>query len=230
MPRSRSRSPPRRQRSPPPATRDRDREDFRNRDRRRDSPPRRRDSDRERERDRRPDRDYYKDDRDRGARSRRDDDRGGRERGRGFDDRPRDRRSPPRNGDDRALVRRERSKSQPEDEEEKQPSLEPNFKPSGLLAAATKTIQHADGTSTVLKYHEPPEARKPVQGWRLYVFKGSDQIGAQLCLRRQLYTYAKCCRLVAHPPTKRVPHRARPWCTYRQPISASCIAELVYRS
>jgi len=30
----------------------------------------------------------------------------------------------------------------------------------------------------VLKYHEPPEARKPPakDGWRLYVFKGSDLI------------------------------------------------------
>lgn len=29
-----------------------------------------------------------------------------------------------------------------------------------------------------LKYHEPPEARKPVVNWRLYVFKGSEQVGA----------------------------------------------------
>ena len=54
----------------------------------------------------------------------------------------------------------------------------PNFKPSGLLAAETKTIKHGDGTSTVLKYHEPPEARKPSSGWRLYVFKGAEQVGA----------------------------------------------------
>ncbi|KAH0832059.1 hypothetical protein J3R83DRAFT_12967 [Lanmaoa asiatica] len=51
----------------------------------------------------------------------------------------------------------------------------PNFNPSGLLAAATNTIKAADGTSTVLKYNEPPEARKPTLGWRLYVFKGSEQ-------------------------------------------------------
>jgi hypothetical protein len=38
-------------------------------------------------------------------------------------------------------------------------------------------VQHADGTSTVLKYHEPPEARKPLVRWRLYVFKGSEQVG-----------------------------------------------------
>ncbi|EIW59241.1 SMAD/FHA domain-containing protein [Trametes versicolor FP-101664 SS1] len=52
----------------------------------------------------------------------------------------------------------------------------PNFAPSGLLAAETKTVQRADGTNTVLKYHEPPEARKPVVGWRLYVFKGKEQV------------------------------------------------------
>jgi smad nuclear-interacting protein 1 len=28
-----------------------------------------------------------------------------------------------------------------------------------------------------MKYHEPPEARKPVQNWRLYVFKGDEQVG-----------------------------------------------------
>lgn len=53
----------------------------------------------------------------------------------------------------------------------------PNFAPSGLLAAETNTVKAVDGTSTVLKYNEPPEARKPVLGWRLYVFRGSEQLG-----------------------------------------------------
>ena len=56
----------------------------------------------------------------------------------------------------------------------------PNFAPSGLLAAATNTVKKADGTSTLLKYNEPPEARKPLVGWRLYVFKGDEQVGEQL--------------------------------------------------
>jgi hypothetical protein len=38
-------------------------------------------------------------------------------------------------------------------------------------------VKHANGDSTVLKYNEPPEARKPVLGWRLYVFKGTEQVG-----------------------------------------------------
>ncbi|KAF7314505.1 FHA domain-containing protein [Mycena kentingensis (nom. inval.)] len=52
----------------------------------------------------------------------------------------------------------------------------PDFKASGLLAAETNTVRAANGDSTVLKYNEPPEARKPVEGWRLYVFKGEEQV------------------------------------------------------
>jgi len=37
-------------------------------------------------------------------------------------------------------------------------------------------VKAVDGSSTVLKYNEPPEARKPFLGWRLYVFKGSEQV------------------------------------------------------
>lgn len=52
----------------------------------------------------------------------------------------------------------------------------PNFAPTGLLAAASNSIAQADGTSIVLKYHEPPEARKPPtkDEWKLFVFKGAD--------------------------------------------------------
>lgn len=76
----------------------------------------------------------------------------------------------PRSGSRASKSAHSRSKS-PEDK------AKPNFTPSGLLAAATKSIKHADGTTTVLKYHEPPEARKPTVGWRLYVFKGKEQVG-----------------------------------------------------
>lgn len=63
----------------------------------------------------------------------------------------------------------------------------PNFKPSGLLAAATNTVKVSDGTSTVLKYNEPPEARKPTLGWRLYVFKGKDQLDLLHINRQSAY-------------------------------------------
>ena len=66
----------------------------------------------------------------------------------------------------------------PEDKEKEKDKAKPNFGASGLLAAATNTVKKTDGTSTLLKYNEPPEARKPVVGWRLYVFKGSEQVGA----------------------------------------------------
>jgi smad nuclear-interacting protein 1 len=63
----------------------------------------------------------------------------------------------------------------------------PNFAPSGLLAAATKTVETSMGDSVLLKYHEPPEARKPKLGWRLYVFKGSEQVGE--------FTFARYCTI-----------------------------------
>ncbi|SPO22897.1 related to Smad nuclear interacting protein 1 [Ustilago trichophora] len=55
----------------------------------------------------------------------------------------------------------------------------PNFAPSGLLAAESNTVN-----GVALKYHEPPEARKPKSPWRLYCFKdGNEQevlhLGAQ---------------------------------------------------
>lgn len=59
----------------------------------------------------------------------------------------------------------------PQPEKEK-----PNFGNTGRLAAESNTIKSVEGQSIVLKYHEPPEARKPSQkdAWRMYVFKDSD--------------------------------------------------------
>ncbi|KAI6904148.1 PLP-dependent transferase [Hortaea werneckii] len=54
-----------------------------------------------------------------------------------------------------------------------QAKQKPNYKPTGLLAKEANTVA---GTAKVLKYHEPPEARKPPpkEQWRLYVFKKKD--------------------------------------------------------
>ena len=51
----------------------------------------------------------------------------------------------------------------------------PNFGTSGRLAAESNTIKTGNQT-IVLKYHEPPEARKPAakDAWRMYVFKGDE--------------------------------------------------------
>lgn len=62
----------------------------------------------------------------------------------------------------------------------------PNFAQTGLLAAASNQVTTADGTSITLKYHEPPEARKPPakDEWKLFVFKGSDIVDTiELSLR-----------------------------------------------
>jgi smad nuclear-interacting protein 1 len=68
------------------------------------------------------------------------------------------------------------------------PKEKPNYFPTGLLAAAANTVTLADGSTTTLKYHEPPEARKPPRRdqWRLYVFKDDNlfdmiDIGTRSC-------------------------------------------------
>jgi smad nuclear-interacting protein 1 len=86
-----------------------------------------------------------------------------------------DRRAPARRSASPSRARRSRSRSRSQSPREDK--AKPNFANSGLLAAETKTVQSADGTKTVLKYHEPPEARKPLVSWRLYVFKGQEQVG-----------------------------------------------------
>jgi len=68
-----------------------------------------------------------------------------------------------------------------------------------LLAAETNTVKAVDGSSTVLKYNEPPEARKPHQNWRLYVFKGSEQVELLHIHRQSAYLIGRD-RLVADIP------------------------------
>lgn len=48
----------------------------------------------------------------------------------------------------------------------------PDFQPSGLLAKESNQVN-----GTALKYHEPSEAKRPKKKWRLYVFKGGEEIG-----------------------------------------------------
>jgi len=63
-------------------------------------------------------------------------------------------------------------------EEPEKPVEKPNFGNTGLLAAASNTVTQANGSTVTLKYHEPPEARKPSPRdvWKLFVFKGADII------------------------------------------------------
>ncbi|KAK1922143.1 SMAD/FHA domain-containing protein [Papiliotrema laurentii] len=58
----------------------------------------------------------------------------------------------------------------------------PNFANSGLLAKETNTVKGVE-----LKYNEPPEARKPLKNWRLYVFKGKEQLDLIHIYRQSAY-------------------------------------------
>ncbi|KAK4889913.1 hypothetical protein LTR27_011336 [Elasticomyces elasticus] len=57
----------------------------------------------------------------------------------------------------------------------------PNFEPTGLLAKEANTVA---GTTTVLKYHEPPEGRKPSpkEQWRIVWLCGRDKKVTDLLL------------------------------------------------
>lgn len=62
----------------------------------------------------------------------------------------------------------------------------PNFKPTGLLAKEANTVA---GTTTVLKYHEPAEARKPPpkEQWRMYVFRKKDMVDTIYLFQRSCW-------------------------------------------
>jgi smad nuclear-interacting protein 1 len=64
----------------------------------------------------------------------------------------------------------------------------PNFSATGLLAKEVNTVA---GTKIVLKYHEPPEARKPPPShqWRLFVFKGEELVDT-------IHLYQRSCWLI----------------------------------
>ncbi|KAM0346897.1 hypothetical protein ACHAPU_005237 [Fusarium lateritium] len=61
-------------------------------------------------------------------------------------------------------------------EEPEKPKEKPNFGSTGVLAAASNSVEQADGSKVTLKYHEPSEARKPSPRdvWKLFIFKGQD--------------------------------------------------------
>ncbi len=63
-----------------------------------------------------------------------------------------------------------------------------NLGVSGALAAETNTFNNV-----LVKYSEPPEARKPRKKWRLYVFKGRGRPEKWL---RSSYSKALRTRLV----------------------------------
>ena len=80
--------------------------------------------------------------------------------------------------------------------EPKPPPIEPDFGVSGLLAAETNTVN-----GVTLVYTEPPEARKPVVRWRMYVFKSGELQGDPLYVHRQSYFLFGRERKVVDVPT-----------------------------
>eukprot|EP00128_Syssomonas_multiformis_P002819 Colp12_sorted_trinity150504_noHs@21738 len=200
-PRSRSRSPQRRDRSP---ERRRHRSRSGSRERQRRSPARedrrgegRRDRDREGERSRERERER---ERGRDAAPGRDERERGRERvDHGKGDRSdkkgnrRWRRDDEDEGQSSDIRKSEHERyGKPEDNDAKEsaseegPKEKPNFALSGKLAEATNTFE-----GITLKYTEPPEARKPTKHWRLYPFKGEEQLPIMHLHRQSAYLFGR---------------------------------------
>ncbi|KAG1150094.1 hypothetical protein G6F37_000374 [Rhizopus arrhizus] len=100
--------------------------------------------------------------------------------------------SPPhRSGQKRYQWGREEEEKKEEEPVEKE---QPNFGLSGKLAAETNTVKGVE-----LKYNEPPEAAKPKQKWRLYVFKGKEQVDLLHIHRQSSYLIGRD-RVVADIP------------------------------
>ncbi|KAG8759202.1 hypothetical protein FRC14_006449 [Serendipita sp. 396] len=94
---------------------------------------------------------------------------------------------------------RSRSRSLSSNERKAEERRKPNYGHSGLLAAATNTVQRADGSAAVLKYNEPPEARKPSEHWRLYEFKGQENTGILAISKQSAYTFGRDVAVVDIP-------------------------------
>ncbi|XP_038077612.1 FHA domain-containing protein DDL-like [Patiria miniata] len=70
----------------------------------------------------------------------------------------------------------------------------PNFGTSGKLTEDTNTYR-----GIVIKYNEPPEARKPKRKWRFYVFKGDEELPIVHIHRQSAYLLGRE-RLIADLP------------------------------
>ncbi|GMH36253.1 hypothetical protein BSKO_04121 [Bryopsis sp. KO-2023] len=72
----------------------------------------------------------------------------------------------------------------------------PNFGLSGKLAEESRKVK-----GVVMKFTEPPEARKPDLRWRLYIFKGGEVVGEPIPIHRQSYYLFGRDRTVTDIPT-----------------------------
>lgn len=74
------------------------------------------------------------------------------------------------------------SNSKQNKKEPTEPKQKPNFGLSGKLTEETNTFK-----GVVIKYSEPPEARKPKRRWRLYPFKGDKALQTLYIHRESAY-------------------------------------------
>ena len=88
-----------------------------------------------------------------------------------------------------ARASRDRSLS-PNPPSPRSPQARPNFERSGLLAKESNNVK-----GVALKYHEPPEARRPRTNWRLYVYKDGKEAGV-LLLTDMLVLGRQSCYLI----------------------------------
>lgn len=80
--------------------------------------------------------------------------------------------------------------------EKKEPGdkQKPNFSLSGKLTEETNTYR-----GVVIKYSEPPEARKPKRRWRLYPFKGEKAMQTLYIHRESAYLIGRDRKVVDLP-------------------------------
>ncbi|KAB0801748.1 hypothetical protein PPYR_03934 [Photinus pyralis] len=80
------------------------------------------------------------------------------------------------------------------DKEVKKEKEKPNFGLSGKLTEETNTYR-----GVVIKYSEPPEARKPKRRWRLYPFKGDKALQTLYIHRESAYLIGRDRKVVDLP-------------------------------
>ncbi|XP_060067773.1 smad nuclear interacting protein 1-like [Ylistrum balloti] len=102
--------------------------------------------------------------------------------------------NPFRTEDDGFVYGQQQEQGQKKTEEPKDKD-KPDFKLSGKLTEDTNTYR-----GVVIKYNQPPEARKPKKRWRLYPFKGDEALPVLHIHRMSAYLMGRD-RLVVDIPT-----------------------------
>lgn len=90
--------------------------------------------------------------------------------------------------------RTERMRAGDQGEEKEQEKQGPNFETSGKLLEDTNVFN-----GVVIKYSEPPEAKKPKKRWRFYVFKGEESLPTLHLHRQSAFLLGKDRKVVDVP-------------------------------